>query len=65
MNKLSSDFLAFLLDKHNQTGKKDFMITDYMDFEGYQFAISELSELGVVYKTNDILGTIIVNIQND
>lgn len=61
MSKLSDNFLRFLLEKHKLTGKNDFVLTDYMDFNEYEDAIIELSNRGVITKTNDIVGTIIVN----
>lgn len=61
MSKLSDDFLCFLLEKHKQTGQNDFAFTDYMNFDGYEDAIIELCNRGVITKINDIVGTIIVN----
>lgn len=61
MSKLTDDFLRFLLEKHKQTGKNEFAFTDYMDFAGYEDAIIELSNRGIITKINDIVGTIIVN----
>lgn len=60
MSKLTNDFLRFLLEKHKSTGKNSFTYTDYMDFNGYEEAIMDLYNRGVIEKTNDILGTIIV-----
>lgn len=62
MSKLSDDFLRLLLELHKKTGKNEFVFTDYKDFSGYEDAIIELSNRGVIAKTNDILGTIIVNL---
>lgn len=61
MSKLSDDFLRLLLELHKKTGKNEFVFTDYKDFSGYEDAIIELSNRGVIAKTNDILGTIIVH----
>ena len=61
MSKLSDNFLRFLLELHKKTGKNEFVFTDYMEFTGYKDAIIELSNRGVVTKTNDILGTIVVH----
>lgn len=61
MSKLASDFMDFLLEKHKLTGKNDFAFIDYMGFNGYQQAIIELNNLGIIENTNDILGTIIVH----
>lgn len=46
------------MEKHKQTGKNEFVYIDYMEFDGYEVAIAELSGRGVIEKTNDILGTI-------
>lgn len=61
MSKLSDDFLRFLLELHKKNGKNEFVFTDYKDFRGYEDAIIELSSRGVITKTNDILGTIVVH----
>ena len=60
MSDLARSFFAFLLEKHKRTGQNDFMLTDYMDFVGYKAAIDELCDIGIIERTNDILGTIIV-----
>lgn len=65
MSKLSDDFLRFLFELHKKNGKNEFVLIDYKDFGGYEDAIIELSNRGVITKTNDILGTIIVNLPED
>lgn len=62
MSKLTESFLAFLLEKHKQTGQNSFCYAEYKDFDGYERAIIDLSNRGVIEKTNDILGTIIVRL---
>lgn len=61
MGKLTEDFLTFLLEKHKQTGQGSFSYLEYKDFDGYEKAITDLANRGVIEKTNDILGTIIVH----
>ncbi len=61
MSKLTESFLAFLFEKHKQTGQNSFCYTEYKDFDGYENAIAELSNRGIIEATKDILGTIIVH----
>lgn len=61
MSKLTKSFLEFLLEKHKQTGKTSFCYVEYKDFDGYEAAIAELSDRGVIEDKKDILGTIIVH----
>lgn len=65
MSELAKNFLKFLLEKHNQTGRKRFTIDDYMVFNGYRNAITELYGCGAIEKEDDILGTIIVRLPED
>lgn len=65
MSRLTDNFLAFLLEKHKQTGQNSFIKVEYMDFDGYEKAITDLANRGVIEKTNDILGTIIVRLPNE
>lgn len=53
--------MTFLLEKHKQTGQNSFIHVEYKDFDGYERAITDLSNRGVIEKTNDIYGTIIVH----
>lgn len=61
MSELARSFMAFLFEKHKKTGQNSFSFIEYCDFDGYENAISELSNRGVIENTKDILGTIIVN----
>lgn len=61
MSKLTKSFLEFLLEKHKQTGQNSFCYVEYKEFDGYEDAIAELSNRGVIEDTKDILGTIIVH----
>lgn len=65
MSKLTESFLAFLLEKHKQTGQNSFCYVEYKDFDGYERAIIDLSNRGIIEKNNDILGTIIVRPPKD
>lgn len=59
MSTLTASFLKFLAEKHEQTGKTAFHHSDYSSFSGYQQAITDLANRGVIEETHDILGTII------
>ena len=61
MSNLANDFLLFLSEKTKQTGSNEFSNIDYMEFNGYEEAISELSRIGKIEKVNDIVGTIKIN----
>lgn len=61
MSKLTESFLMFLLEKHKITGQNSFAYDEYKDFAGYERAIVELSDRGIIEATRDILGTIIVH----
>lgn len=61
MSKLTESFLEFLLEKHKKTGQNSFCYTEYKGFDGYENAIAELSNRGIIEATKDILGTIIVH----
>ncbi len=62
MSKLTERFLSFLLEKRQQADQNSFTYLEYKDFDGYESAIADLSIRGVIEKTNDIVGTIIVHI---
>lgn len=62
MSKLTDSFLAFLLEMHKKTGQNSFISVEYKDFDGYDLAISELPLRGIIERTNDIYGTIIVHL---
>ncbi|MEY8360016.1 hypothetical protein AALA99_13510 [Anaerotruncus colihominis] len=61
MSKLTEGFLTFLLEKHKQTGQNSFIYAEYKGFDGYERAIIDLADRGVIEKANDIYGTIIVH----
>lgn len=50
MSKLTESFLAFLLEKHKQTGQNSFCYVEYKDFDGYERAIIDLSNRGIIEK---------------
>lgn len=62
MSELANAFLDFLFEKHKLTGKYSFDLIEYQDFDGYEEAITDLWNRGIITKIPDILGTIQVNV---
>ena len=62
MSNLANDFMNFLFEKHKLTGQNSFDFLEYQNFDGYEDAIIELVNLGIITRIPDILGTIQVNV---
>lgn len=61
MSKLAENFMQFLLEKHKLTGQYSFISTEYMEFDHYEDAITELVNRGIITRIPDIYATIQVN----
>lgn len=62
MSNLADEFMKFLAKKHKLTGQISFDFIEYQSFNGYEDAITELVNRGILTRFSDILGTIQVNV---